>query len=217
MDWIKAIAALGGPRVRGVIHVGANDGVEHDCYLAHGILRQVWIEPQEEPYARLVRRLAKSPGIKTFMVACGARNGKAKMTLLRGNRGESNSLFRPKRHLDYHPEFPVDGEIEVSLIRLDALMIANGIKPEEYNLMVADVQGYELEVLKGAEGVLAAFDHLVLEVNAEELYESCPLVEDLDMWLRSRGFVRRRTEWRGPNQSYGDALYTAEKAFNAAQ
>jgi FkbM family methyltransferase len=209
-DWVARIKELCGVPIKGVVHIGANGGIEYDCYAAHGIERQVWVEPQPEPYGRLLARLPKSPGIYTFKVACGSRNGSATMTLLRGNAGESNSILKPKTHLIHHPQFPVDGELDVQLTRLDDLFAGDGLEPSDYNFLVADVQGYELEVLKGAETVIDALDYVQLEVNTEELYESCPLIADLDDWLRPRGFERKITDLWGPSQAYGDAVYVRQ-------
>ena len=54
-----------------------------------------------------------------------------------------------------------------------------------------DVQGYELEVLKGAEGALAPGGTQVIlaEVNLLDLHEGVPLLDELAGWLAARGFV----------------------------
>jgi len=206
-DWLEVIAALGGPKVRGVIHVGAAGGGEYHRYAAYSITDQIFIEPQPESYERLLRRVAGVPGVRTFRTACGNITGTAKMTLLEGNNSCSSSLLRPKRHLDLHPEYPVCGEIEVPLVRLDDLLASNGIRLGTFNLLVVDVQGYELEVLKGGKAAVGAMDYVVPEVNREEIYESCALVEEVDAWLTRAGFRRRETVWDGPEGSYGEALY----------
>lgn len=203
MDWLAILSGLSGPPVRGVIHVGANDGAEFPIYEAHGVRRQVWIEPQPEPFARLLERLPVRPGMQAFQVACGERNGTARMTLLAGNREMSSSLLKPKKHLDYYPQFPAVGEIEVPIVRLDDL-----IDERDYNLLVLDVQGYELRCLEGAPRTVRGMDYVLTEVNAEELYESCCLVGDLDRWLAGAGLHRVRTEWCAEAHcSWGDALY----------
>lgn len=215
MDWFGTIRRFGSRAITGVIHVGANDGCEHQMYVKNDISRQVWIEPHPVPYAKLVAALPKNKDIKTFQVACGSTSGRAKMIILRGNNHESNSLLKPKKHLDYFPEFPVSGECDVDVIRLDELVLNNGIVPTAHNLLVLDVQGYELECLKGAEQIIDAIDYIISEVNAEELYEGCALIGDLDAWLLAHGFKRVDCEWRDASRSFGDAIYVAHRALKS--
>jgi FkbM family methyltransferase len=208
MDWIARIIARSGAAPRGVIHVGANDGGEFPLYVRHGIFDQIWIEPQPEPFGHLLDRLWRSPRIRAFNVACGSIEGKARMTVLAGNGGHSSSLLKPRKHLEYYPHLPVAGAIEVSLVRLDPFLASQRIDPERFDLLVLDVQGYELECLKGAEGLVrTAIRYVVAEVNREELYEGCALVGEMDEWLGGRGFSRVETDWCGPQESFGDALY----------
>jgi hypothetical protein len=57
------------------------------------------------------------------------------------------------------------------------------------DLLKLDVQGYELEVLKGAERALSAVKVLLTEVNLIDIYSGVPLLHDLVMWLSERGWV----------------------------
>lgn len=52
-----------------------------------------------------------------------------------------------------------------------------------------DVQGYELEVMKGAEPVLDSVDVILTEVNHTELFCGVPLAAELIGWLSSRGYA----------------------------
>lgn len=52
-----------------------------------------------------------------------------------------------------------------------------------------DVQGYELEVLKGAVGSLSSIQVILAEVNFLEIYEQVPLFGDFVSWLSERGWV----------------------------
>jgi hypothetical protein len=72
---------------------------------------------------------------------------------------------------------------------------------------VVDAQGYELEVLKGGERAVSRMNAVICEVNAEELYDGCPLVGEIDEWMESHGLSRMWTDWCGPEKSYGDAVY----------
>jgi hypothetical protein len=54
--------------------------------------------------------------------------------------------------------------------------------------------------------LLSNFKWIYSEVNAQELYKGCVLVNDLDLFLNGFGFKRVETQWCG-NTGWGDALY----------
>jgi hypothetical protein len=81
--------------------------------------------------------------------------------------------------------------------------------PLEYNFINMDVQGYELEVMRGAMNTLDKIDYIISEVNKEELYENCVRVDRLDNFLSKFGFKRVETNWEGV--TWGDALYIKDK------
>lgn len=57
------------------------------------------------------------------------------------------------------------------------------------DLLKLDVQGYELEALKGAEGSLPGIGAIVTEINLLDLHEGVPLLAEVVAWLAARGFV----------------------------
>jgi hypothetical protein len=57
------------------------------------------------------------------------------------------------------------------------------------SLLKIDVQGFELEVLKGCEDLLDKFSHLYIECSFVELYERQALAHQVIAWLASRGFA----------------------------
>lgn len=52
-----------------------------------------------------------------------------------------------------------------------------------------DVQGYELEVLKGAALSLPSIQVILAEVNLLDIYDGVPLLADLVSWLSDRGWA----------------------------
>ena len=88
---------------------------------------------------------------------------------------------------------------------LDKFFEKEEIKKENFNLINIDVQGYELEVFKGATETLRTIDYIFAEVNRAELYKDCASVVELDEFLSNFGFERVETNWEGI--TWGDALY----------
>ena len=56
-------------------------------------------------------------------------------------------------------------------------------------LLKLDVQGAELDVLKGAENLLLFVDAIYCETSFVQLYESQPLANEIASYLIERGFV----------------------------
>jgi hypothetical protein len=76
----------------------------------------------------------------------------------------------------------------------------------KYNFINIDVQGYELEVFKGASEKLNYIDVIMTEINQDELYKDCTQIQELDEFLSKYGFERVETYW-WYNDGWGDALY----------
>jgi FkbM family methyltransferase len=57
------------------------------------------------------------------------------------------------------------------------------------HLLKMDVQGYELEVLKGATESLKSVRVVLAEVNLLDIYADVPLLAELLSWLQQRGWV----------------------------
>jgi hypothetical protein len=72
-------------------------------------------------------------------------------------------------------------------------------------MIVIDVQGYELEVFKGAVESLKGIDYIVSEINREELYENYTKVEELTEFLAKHGFEKVEEVWVA--SGWGDGLF----------
>jgi FkbM family methyltransferase len=70
---------------------------------------------------------------------------------------------------------------------LDAILSREGFRRPE--LIKIDVQGYELEVLKGGKEALAAAEAIALEVSLIELYQGSPLMHEVIAFMHERGFL----------------------------
>ena len=74
----------------------------------------------------------------------------------------------------------------VPLLQLSTII--ESVCPGPLHLMLLDVQGYELEALKGCDGLLGCFEYVYAECSFMELYEGQPLADTIIAWLRERGF-----------------------------
>ena len=79
------------------------------------------------------------------------------------------------------------------------------------DFLIMDVQGFELEVLKGFGRKLESLQFIFTEVNRDALYKDNVLIGDLDTFLKLNNFIRVWTSWRTADMPWGDAFYIKEK------
>jgi len=188
--------------IRGILHIGAHCGQEYPDYVRHGVKNMIFFEPTVSSYNALLKVVPKEKNIQTFNLALGNEVGTKEMYVETINRGMSNSLLKPGTHLDMYPKIKFDSRETVKIDKLDNVDFDRSL----YNMINIDVQGYELEVFKGAVDTLPYIDIVYTEVNLDDVYEGCCRMEDLDSFLRGFGFVRILTDIP-LNGTWGDALY----------
>jgi FkbM family methyltransferase len=185
--------------IEGVIHVGAHTGQEWSDYEDNDITNVMMFEPLRSAFDQLRAKVPDS--VECYCTALGNYTGVATLHTETANKGMSSSVLKPSKHLEQYPQIEFNGEELIHMERLDDIPFDR----TKYNMLNVDVQGYELEVLKGAAETLRHIDVIYCEVSKEPLYEDAPKVGDIDLWLFNYGFERVRTEWIGGN--WGEALY----------
>ncbi len=190
--------------IKGIIHVGGHHGQEYDLYKTLNV-PILFFEPTTNSFNILRNKTQSDPNVLAFQCALGNENKTVTMNIELANNGQSSSILKPKKHLEQYPHITFDFVEEVSMFRLDDL----DIDASKYNFINVDVQGYELEVFKGAFETLKNIDYIISEINRDEVYENCPHVDDLDNFLDQYGFKRTETNWAG--DIWGDAFYIKNK------
>ena len=198
VDFNKLISAFN-MDVKGVLHIGAHYGEEASFYNSNGLKDAIFFEPLSECFKVCKENISKF-NYEAVNTALGPESSSVEMYTETRNEGQSSSVL--KLHVNQYPDIVFDGTEKVDMITLDEYMKD---RDNLYNLINIDVQGYELEVLRGATKTLQNIDYVYSEVNNQELYENCAMVEDLDYFLDDFGFARAFTHWAGG--SWGDALY----------
>ena len=183
---------------------GAHFGEEYLSYIDNGISRVVFIEPLKENFQVLENIYGSVPDVT--LINKGAGSEKKQLNIYKSsNNLVSSSVLKPKTHLEQHPEVLFDdGQTVIDIDRIDNML--EDIIP--YNFMNVDVQGYELEVFKGAGEFLDLIDFIMTEVNREEVYENCCQVEEIDEYLAKYKFKRVESKWHG---CWGDAFYIKDR------
>lgn len=181
--------------INGVIHVGGHTGEEIPLYMENN-----WNVMIFEPQKSCFDEIPNNEKIKKYNLALGA--SEKELLFYIASNVQSSSFLKPHLHLQEHPHINFQNNCYVRQYPLD------NFNTENYEFMVIDVQGYELEVLKGSEKTLNNIKCIYTEVNSNLLYENCVLIDELDSWLSKKGFIRKATELT--QHGWGDALYIKE-------
>lgn len=185
----------------GVLHVGANVGEEAPVYLELGVKKQIWIEANPKIYGKLKTNLENNPEAIAYNFAVGDVDGPA--VLHESNNGsQSSSVLELGTHLIQHPDVHYVADIAVTMRRIDGLISIEEM--DNYDFLNVDVQGFEMQVLKGMGDHLKKIKWAYLEINRAEVYKGCAQVEEIDSYLSQFGFKRVESLWVG---NWGDGLY----------
>lgn len=185
--------------INGVIHIGGHHGEEHELYKKHNIKNIIYFEPINSSY-QILKNKVKDEAI-VVNKALGNDTKKVEMNVEKNNQGQSSSILNPKIHLQQYPWIHFTEKEEVEMIKLDDFEI----NKNNYNFINIDVQGYELEVFKGAKNILNNIDYIVSEVNRAEVYEGCPHIKDLCDFLKQFNFELQEVVWAG--ETWGDGFF----------
>jgi FkbM family methyltransferase len=194
---------------KSILHVGAHKGEELPMYLNAnwGDVGIYLIEAQEELAIELATKVSHKR-VKVLQAAVWSEDN-VEMNFHVTSNSESSSLLDLDKHLEKYPEITEAESYSVFTKRIDSL-IPRSISFDFINL---DIQGAELEALKGLGGHLESIKWIYTEVNRLELYKNCAQIADIDLYLENFGFIRADVCWvRG--KGWGDALYIKADAVS---
>ena len=189
--------------MKGVIQIGAHYAEEYEGYVSQGIKDFVFFEPIKANFKKLEKILDGKPeNILLYNLAIGNMDGMIKMYTETTHQGKSCSILKPHLHTKQYPDIIYDGIEMVRINKLDNIPYNRDL----YDHLHMDLQGYELEALKGAEESLKYIKTATIEVYRAELFKDCPMIEDIVRYLMDRGFNLMEVFWRG--NTWGDAKFT---------
>jgi FkbM family methyltransferase len=191
---------------KGVVHIGASTGQESKHYVNLGVKDVVYIEALPDVFEQLVNNCKsfKGTSFKCINVCISEQDGEEVIFNRTNNEGQSSSILELGTHKIQHPSVKVIERLKLTTSRVDTLFKKYNIK-SDHNFLNIDLQGAELIALKSMGDLLKGFQWAYLEVNKEELYKGCALVEEVDIYMAKFGFERIETKWT-PN-AWGDALF----------
>jgi FkbM family methyltransferase len=145
-------------------------------------------EPLSSNQPKLETVSSSFPNVKIIQKALGAFEEEKEIFIT--NRITSSSLLRPLQ----------SDKIDSNLMKDAAaasgseIVVVSTLNKELSDIrcdivLKIDVQGFELNVLKGASEVLDRVMLIVVEVSNHEVYEHSPAYHDIDAFMRYSGFI----------------------------
>jgi len=170
-----------------IVDVGAHHG-QFALFARHRFPRAQLFCFEPLPNAQqIVRQVFPLPGqIELFEVALGSDTTAAQAMHVSRLDDSSSLLPITARYTTAFPGTEEATSISVPMTRLDDVLAEPA--PTRPCLLKIDVQGYELEVLRGGDRVLQGVDEVFVECSFVELYTGQALAGELIAHLWSKGF-----------------------------
>jgi len=161
---------------RQIVDTGASNGCwTLECMRIFPEARYFLVDPLPENRAALETLEATRSNVRLWRGALGSEAGVRDFFA----HGDQSSFFQAE-------DFPGSRMARVEIRTLDSLLDKGLLEPPD--LIKADVQGFELELLKGAKHCLEHAGLLLLEVSFREIYAGAPLAHRVITAAGEAGF-----------------------------
>lgn len=184
----------------GVLHVGAHKAEEAEEYERHNWGYTIWVEAQADLAEEIRKKLNPSNNMVINATIWGESG--VKLNFKVSSNSQSSSLLNFGSHqLDY-PDVITTSTYDVVTTTLAEILADDS----NFDFINLDIQGVELEALKGMGQYINRAKWIYTEVNKKEVYQGCSKINEIDSFLYTAGFKRVATRWV-KRQGWGDALY----------
>jgi FkbM family methyltransferase len=198
---VKELTRVWGIAPIGVVHIGAHLAEESGEYSRFNWQPVTWFEAQSDLVTKL--RESLNPESNQVYEATLWDEDDQELEFNVTNNGQSSSLLGFGKHAVDYPEIVVEERQIKRTIRFDS----SQFKISEFDFVNLDVQGVELQVLKGMGERIAKAEWIYTEVNKADVYIGCVQISEMDTFLGEKGFKRVATRWCF-GKGWGDALYS---------
>jgi FkbM family methyltransferase len=197
IEWLNQA----GYYIKGIIHIGANDGKEIAWYVTKNYRPILAFEPHPEAFAELKKHYWNHALL--WNLALGSENDNLELFIPEDNDTEKSSKYKaiPTKGHDW-TNINIGSSIKVPVLRFDAWIHKGGMDLSPFNVVVIDVQGMELEVLEGFGIYLDKFEFLAVECSRVPVYDGEPSAQNVINWLNKRNFMAI-----SPIEDHGDIFF----------
>lgn len=182
----------------GIIHVGAR--VAEELGEWDRLTKRVsWVEANPDLWEPL-KKIVNPYGHEVICAAAGPKVGTVRFNV--SNNDNCSSILPLGVHKSIFPQFIYTKNIEVPMTTLDEAFKG---RYDQFDYLAIDTQGYEGQVLQGAETLLKSIRWIYCECNFQEMYVGCWLLPKLTQWLSEHGLEFKEQEVVHPG--WGNALF----------
>lgn len=196
-QWARILHRVGAPSMLGGLLWLRDHGIDLRGVIDGGACRGDWtrllrsaypsarvlmIEPQAEHQSVLQALAASNPGrieVVHSLIGPEERSNVPFHVLDDGAGGTGSSVLAEVSDVPRHV-------VEMPMTTLDSLA---STLTWPVDLLKLDVQGYEIEALKGARGLLSRVPYVLLEVSTLQYNEGSPLMHEVLSWMREAGYI----------------------------
>lgn len=188
----------------GVIHIGANEGQERDIYERYS-KRVIWVEPIPSVFKVLQENISEKKNQIAYQALISKYDTKeVTFNIANMNAASSSMLEMSNGHKEAFPDIEMIKQIKIVSVSLKRFLDTNAINYQQYNSLVLDTQGTELDILKKAasDDIMKFFKFIKVEVTDFKAYEgSCDLSE-MEDFMRTQEYLKIHQE-KYKNKSSG--------------
>jgi len=205
-----------------IFDIGACEGEDSIRYSNLFQAAKVYsFEPLPDNYNKCLRNFSKASNrIKVFQMALSSSNGSATFYVSSGNPdgvnqsewdygNKSSSLYPPDSSYNKLEWLKFEKEIEVETQTISFFCENQSITQIDFIHM--DVQGAEIDVLKGAGNMLTSIKAIWLEVENVSMYKGQPLKRDVELFMKRANFIKVIDTAFGES---GDQLYVNAQFYS---
>lgn len=171
-----------------IIDVGANEGQFAEKMIDNGYNGKIIsFEPIKQCHDKLLRKSKNNDNwIIGDRVAVGSTNGDIEINVS-SNLVSSSILDIKQNHLSAEPESKFIAKEKIEVKKLDDILSFDEIKTKNI-LIKIDVQGYEMEVLKGANAILECSKMICIELSLVTVYENSMPYDKVISYLNDKEY-----------------------------
>ena len=188
-----------------VIHAGASLVQERHKYRSSGFEPVTWVKALPDITERARDLLVDYPRQFILQATLFEIDNKMLDFNRASNEGQSSSLLRMGIHKIIHSDVSEEVTEKFLSKKLDTLIIENGFL-DDFSLIVFDLQGAELQALKGSLACLQRTKAVWIEVSTIKLYRRQALFKEVSLFLNEKGFELVAHDLIDKN-FMGDALF----------
>ena len=173
-------------KIQTILDVGANEGQYAIQIFDSGFKGKIYsFEPISDVYKILQKKAGDSQKWLTFNQGIGSREEEVMINV--SENFVSSSIFNvSSASTDAEPQTQTVRKEKIKITTIDSFFSANTF--ENNILLKLDIQGFELEALKGALNSLPKLKLIQSELSFVKLYDNIPLYDEVIKFLEQHGY-----------------------------